>query len=135
MSRKDFHYAVVGSWPFPLDMLRRDRSVAATAEDQAKIDRLSQEAAPDLQAIRQKVKINLVIRDAGRWEKPLTARWESFGWTVPDDEERKLLAEERLRVERLGRLRDAALAKLTPEEINALRWFGPHALKHPVESH
>lgn len=72
-------YTVRGHWPFPLDMLRHDVSRAASDADQALIDALSGETAPDRDAF-QDVEINLV----GSW-RPNTARWESFGWSVPTD--------------------------------------------------
>lgn len=124
MSSEDFHYTVKGRWPFPLDMLRRDRSVAASPEDQEHIDFLSSPCAPDRDAIRTRRVINLVILGAGRW-RPNTARWRSFGWDVPDDETFRMLEEAEARVERMKALRRSALLKLTPEERDAIDWFSP----------
>jgi hypothetical protein len=99
-------------------------AVAATPEDQAEIDRLSAPYAPDRDAIRIDRTINLIIQDAGRW-RPNTARWRSFGWDVPDDEEFKMLSEDRARRARMETLRRSAMAKLTAEEREALEWFRP----------
>jgi len=112
---KTFTYTVRGSWPFPLDMLRHDGSAAATAEDQASIDRYAADSAPDA-GVFEPVEVTLV----GPW-RPNTARWESFGWEVPSDEDwkwrKRLEAEDR----REAALRESGLAKLTPEEHAALR--------------
>ena len=120
---RNLHYAVKGSWPFPADMLRHDGSVAASPEDQAKIDRLSAEFAPDRDAIRLAQTVNLVMTDAGR-RRPNTARWRSFGWDVPGDAEYHTAAEQTAERRRMEALRDSALAKLTAEERRALKWFG-----------
>lgn len=113
---KEFAYTVRGCWPFPLDMLRHDQSRAATPEDQGKIDRYSAEHAPDRDAF-EPVEIDLVGPC-----RPNAARWESFAWTVPGDVGHRMAgrrrAEER---ERLAHL-DRALAKLTPQEREALEW-------------
>lgn len=120
----DFHYTVKGSWPFPADMLRRDGSRAATADDQAAIDRLTKPYAEDRDAIRNSVIIGLVIPDAGRW-RPNTARWRSFGWDVPDDAGYRMIAEEKVRIARMEKLRSSAMSKLTAEEREVLEWFNP----------
>lgn len=120
----DFHYTVKGSWPFPVDMLRRDMSRAATSTDQAVIERLSKPYAEDRDAIRNAVTINLVIPNAGRW-RPNTARWQSFGWDVPDDIVARITSQERARLTRMEGLRKSAFAKLTTEEREALEWFNP----------
>ena len=73
-------YIVEGCWPFPLDMLRHDGSRAASENDQRIIDEYSQEYSPDTDSLRHPVRISLT----GPWA-PNTARWESFGWTVPSD--------------------------------------------------
>ncbi len=121
----DYHYAVRGSWPFPVDMLRRDCSKAATPEDEAIIDRLSKDHAEDRDAIGNLVTINLVIPNASRNMRPLTARWRSFGWDVPTDTEFQRAAAERARLSRLEKAYASAMAKLTPEEIEAVNWFQP----------
>lgn len=121
----DYHYTVRGSWPFPIDMLRRDCARAATAEDQAIIDRLSKDHAEDRDAIRNAVTVNLVIPNADRNMRPLTARWRSFGWDVPDDIEFQQATTERARVKRLSELYQSAMAKLTDEERAAVDWFRP----------
>jgi len=107
---KEFQYVVRGHWPFPADMLRYDGSRAASADDQAKIDRLSSEFAHNRDAFKE-VDIELIGRS-----KPNTARWESFGWSVPSDVEHvlfKRLAQQRCDDERLFQ---SALAKLSDAE-------------------
>lgn len=115
-------YTVEGTWPFPLDMLRHDGSVAASPEDQAKIDFLSSESAPDRDAIRTPRTIDLLIPLGGR-RRPNAARWESFGWKVPGEAVVPSADAER---RRMAVLRDRAMAKLTDDERRALRWFGLH---------
>lgn len=116
----DFHYTVVGSYPFLLDMLRYDGAKALTPQDQRVIDRLSKNHAPDWDSMVEKVEIALVIKDAGRRE-PKVERWRSFGWTVKDMP--TIHTDEKDRLERLEKLRDSALSKLTDEERQALEWF------------
>lgn len=113
-AEEQFAYTVRGHWPFPLDMLRHDMSAAATPEDQAKIDLLSADHAADISAFED-IDINLVGH-----RRPNGARWESFGWQLPFDEEwqriKRWKAKER---ERLS-LRKTGLAKLTAAERRAL---------------
>jgi hypothetical protein len=118
----DFHYTVEGSWPFPLDMLRRDGAVAASPQDQATIDHLSAPYAPDRDAIRTRRSVGLVLRDAER-RRPYTARWRSFGWDVPGDAEYRAGESDRAERRKMEALRASALAKLTDEERAALAWF------------
>jgi hypothetical protein len=121
----DFHYTVKGSWPFPTDMLRRDCSRPATPEDEAIIERLSKPYAEDRDAIRNEVTVSLVIPNAERHMRPLTARWRSFGWDVSGDAECRQIAEDRTRRARMQKLYDSAMAKLSPEEREAVDWFRP----------
>jgi len=112
---KVFHYTVKGHWPFPLDMLHHDQSEAASVSDQALIDGLSADHAPDRAAFRD-IEISL----AGP-NKPNTARWESFGWSIPADQEHayyKRVKAERLEEERLF---VGALAKLSATERNIVQ--------------
>ena len=107
---KEFQYTVNGHWPFPTDMLRYDQSRAASNEDAELINRLSGEFAPDREAFKN-VEITLVGPS-----KPATERWESFGWSVPSDQDHayfKKIAQQRQEQERLFQ---GALAKLTPAE-------------------
>ena len=84
-------YRVGGQWPFPLDMLAHDQSIAATPEDQALIDRMSGECSDPEIGLRASVSIGLTMesgdktygRSLGRWQ-PNDARWRSFGWQVLD---------------------------------------------------
>lgn len=48
--------------------------------------------------------------------KPNTARWESFGWSVPADTEHAFFKAARDRARREQATFDAALAKLSPDE-------------------
>lgn len=114
MGENAFTYVVRGHWPFPTDMLRHDVSRAASPEDQGLIDELSQEFAPDLAAFKD-VSITLV-----GFNKPNTARWESFGWAVPGDEDHRLMQQLRKRDSERAALRRQAMEKLTPEEREAL---------------
>jgi hypothetical protein len=122
-----FSYVVTGKFPFPVDMLRRDLSRAASPEDQAKIDMLSAGFLPDDADPQELHAIHLVIPDGVRG-RPLTARWESFGWSVPGDLEHAAVKEERSRTAQRAALRRSALAKLTPEEIDALEWYAGRRL-------
>lgn len=110
-------YTVVGSWPFPLDMLRHDQSAAASRDDQVMIDRYAAEHAPD-DGVFQNASITLC-----GWNKPNTARWESFGWAVPDDLDYAMTKAFREEDRKARALRDQALSKLTIEERKALDWF------------
>lgn len=103
-------YMVKGKWPFPVDMLRRDGSRAATKADQAVIDSLCEEFAPDRSAFED-VEISLVGPN-----DPNTARWESFGWKVPGDVEHAFLKADRERRAAEAVLLKRALGKLDPEE-------------------
>lgn len=71
-------YAVIGKWPFPTDMLRRDYARPATDEDAARIDSLTQESSPDPVGghLRRHI-VNLVSAVF-----PNIERWKSFGWNV-----------------------------------------------------
>jgi hypothetical protein len=122
-ARSDYHYTVKGSWPFPVDMLRRENSKPATPEDAAIIERLSRDFAEDRDAYPNTVTINLVIPNAAHHMRPLTARWRSFGWDVPDDAEYQQMSEDR--AVRMEAHYASAMAKLTPEEIEALNWYRP----------
>ncbi len=120
-------YTVEGLWPFPLDMLRHDQAQAATDDDQALIDRLSDDTSNDGFGLRDKVRVKLVMESgepsrrspAGRI-LPNDARWRSFGWTVidvPEITEDRLIAKAAHKDEEL---RKSGLAKLTEEERRAL---------------
>lgn len=116
-------YTVEGKWPFPLDMMRYDCSVGATAEDLETIVRLSSEH-PDKSDLDGKFRVKLVMT-TGRF-RPGWSRWKSFGWKVIDCSDKTWLdsvsyyeraaAEEKRKTE----LRESALAKLSPDEIQAL---------------
>lgn len=78
---KTYTYVVEGSklGEFPLDMLRRDESQAATPADQALIDRLKS-FGEDKADLPKTVRVTLVM--TSERYPPLVARWESFGWKV-----------------------------------------------------
>lgn len=111
---KQFSYTVYGHWPFPLDMLRHDGSRAASQADQDLIDRLSTEHATDHDVFTP-CEINLIAL----W-KPNTARWESFGWSVPGDAEYAAVKRWKEEDRQRQQLIDSAMAKLTPEEREAI---------------
>jgi hypothetical protein len=103
-------YMVRGIWPFPADMLKKDGSRAATPADQAIIDSLMQEYAPDRSAF-EPVEITLIGPN-----KPNTARWESFKWEVPGDEMHSLIKADRARQTAEKAMLAGALAKLDADE-------------------
>lgn len=103
-------YIVRGHWPFPLDMLRHDESRPASADDQAAIDSLSAEHATDRDAFK-----DIEIRLVGPC-KPNTARWESFGWAVPGDEEYAYYKGLKHREAEEKALLESAMGKLTAQE-------------------
>jgi hypothetical protein len=109
-------YTVRGVWPFPLDMLRHDDSAPASEDDRLVIQRLSGDYAPDAGAFKP---VDIKLAMVGSWSsfpRPNTKRWKSFGWTVVDDPYAPFEQAERKQSE----LRRSALAKLTPEEREAL---------------
>ena len=112
-------YTVLGTWPFPVDMLRYDGSQPATPADKAAVDRLSGEFAPDQQALRVPVAVTLEMGALGR-RQPCTARWESFGWQVPADGDYRLSKALAAQEAQREVLRKSALAKLTLPERQAL---------------
>lgn len=79
--KEHYTYVVQGSkyGEFPLDMLRRDDSQAASPEDQALIDRLKA-YGEDKADLPKTVRVTLTM--SGRQYPPLVERWESFGWRV-----------------------------------------------------
>lgn len=119
------HYTVTGHWPFPPDMMRRDGSVAASDADQALIDRLSGEHVDDVDDLSREHEIHLRMADGPSRYPPNDERWRSFGWrvTAPEDPFAALAEEGR----RMKALHDSALALLSPEQIEALEWYGLHA--------
>lgn len=108
-------YRVVGHWPFPSAMLGRDGSKPATAADRRKIAILTRDVAPGRRKDLDAFEITLVGP-----RPPCTARWESFKWSVPDDHEHRLLMAERDARASRAALLDSALAKLSPEEREAV---------------
>ena len=124
----DLNFAVVGRWPFPADMLRRDGARAASPDDARAIRLLSGEHAPDCGfGLRRDVTVNLVMETepsrfpcGDRNPLPLAARWESFGWRVQGVAELDLFRASREAGARRAALRASAIAKLTPEELDAL---------------
>lgn len=114
------YYTVEGLWPFPLDMLRHDGSYPATADDQEKIERLSRACTIDGFGLSAKVRIQLRKGWSGL---PNDERWQSFGWKVVEHPAMpRIELDRRMRdkVRREDELRKSGLAKLTPEEREAL---------------
>ncbi len=73
-------YTVVGTYPFPLDMLRYDGAYPATEEDARKMT--AAVAGDSLEAVKTKYSIELVApKHTAHWV-PRRARWESFLWNV-----------------------------------------------------
>lgn len=64
--RKIYSYYVVGLGIFPVDMLRYDRAWPARGDDVANIEKIGD---------RRFIKLN-------SYQKPTTARWNSFFWGV-----------------------------------------------------
>lgn len=116
----DFEYEVTGRWPFPIDMLARDGSRAATPEDQRLIDLYSGPHAPDEGPRLEPVTIRLVIPEAGTRARPLTERWESFDWKVPGDADFDIFRRAVTWARDQKEQRRAAAQKLTPGERNVL---------------
>jgi hypothetical protein len=113
---KKVAYTVRGSWPFPIDMLRHDQSVAATPEDRAMIESMSQAHAGAREDFKDR-DIHLLGLN-----KPNTARWESFGWSVPGDQMHAYMKRERAAAARRDADYQKAMAKLTPAEQEAVKW-------------
>ncbi|RWB29624.1 MAG: hypothetical protein EOQ41_16060 [Mesorhizobium sp.] len=120
MMAHELVYTVTGSWPFPLDMLRYDRSRAATPEDQSKIDAPSSDYAANREAIRDEVSITLVMQQMHKFAAPATARWESFGWKVPSDAQFYASKLQENRRKEQDAIVETALKKLTPAEREAI---------------
>jgi chromosome segregation ATPase len=76
--KRFWKYTVEGRWPFPVDMLRRDRAVGASPEDAQAIIDLSAEFMPEEKADRKA--IICILSE----ERPTKARWKSFNWTVSE---------------------------------------------------
>lgn len=69
---------------FPMDMLRYDRCVPATESDSYRIaNALTRDVDSD------KMRIRLASHGRDLFWLPHLARWESFGWTVAIDVERR----------------------------------------------
>lgn len=112
--KKSITYAVRGHWPFPTDMLRHDGSWPATDADRDLIEKLSEDHTKDRSYFED---VEIALRG---FTKPNTARWESFGWAVPSDEEHAFYKSLRIAERKRQTLISSALAKLTREEREAL---------------
>lgn len=73
MKKRYWQYRVTGHWPFPTDMLRRDRAKGANADAKSLIELFSRDINP------QRGQVAILILGE---EKPTIARWKSFGWNV-----------------------------------------------------
>ncbi len=109
-ARPERTYVVKGRWPFPTPMLEKDFARPATEEDRIAIERMSRPHVDDKDDLSPK-EITLISR-----ERPNTARWESFRWSVPGDEEHAFLKSERARRGREEALLKSALDKLDADE-------------------
>ena len=119
--KKNFIYTVEGHWPFPVDMLRHDDSEAFSEGSQFLIDLYSDDHLNC--SNREKVYITLIIKDCGNF-RPNTARWESFGWKVPDDTDYYMWKNYKENEKIRKALKKSALSKLTEDEIYALKTLG-----------
>lgn len=79
-------YVVIGRWPFPIDMLRRDRSEPATTKDADLIAMLSSDTIVDEMTTGPHT---IVLRAKDRFGRLGVAveRWKSFQWNVIEDHE------------------------------------------------
>jgi hypothetical protein len=125
------HFTVSGRWPFPADMLRHDRAVAATPADGVKISRMTGENS-DPEFGLKRISIDIIM-DAGEADKhhpegrmtPNWRRWESFDWSVSGDpaiESEMAMKAENARRRQVLRSAQTKLdaAGLTEEERDAL---------------
>lgn len=112
---QEFKYAVTGEWPFPTDMLRRDRSAGASDQDKELIAVYSGETLHNAEH-PDTVTIHLAGPD-----RPMVERWKSFGWEVVWDDPWAMPSAPDM--SELEALRDSALEKLTSDELAALKWY------------
>jgi hypothetical protein len=115
-------FTVTGTWPFPVDMLRYDDARPATVSDADLIEVLTQENASDAvwSADGRFKRFEITLVGERLNFRPTTARWESFGWSVPSDRYfYETMAESRQERDR-ERLVSSALSKLTPQERAAV---------------
>jgi hypothetical protein len=115
-------FTVSGKWPFPVDMLRHDGAAPATAEDAAKIEALSRDHCDDPGFMHERHSVVLVITDLNARSRPCEERWDSFGWHVENGDLAARRRDAVLSRERQT-LRASAMAKLTPEERDAIAWY------------
>lgn len=78
-------YTVEGRWPFPSDMLRRDRSEGATPEDVALIRQFSADIKNA--TVIGEVRINLTSDCM-----PASERWASFKWKIVGEPQMELVS-------------------------------------------
>jgi hypothetical protein len=82
MSKK-VRFTVKGNGEFPQDMLRYDNCVAATPEDEAKIDWSYEDEFPEGgEHGLYRREVNLIATFAHKWQEPTKDRWESFDWKI-----------------------------------------------------
>lgn len=110
-----YTYTVEGSkyGEFPLDMLLRDQSRAASPEDQALIDQLNF-LAEGKEQLPKVVRVTLITES--HQFPPVIERWESFGWRVVENNHPKGFGQvsegpdgDAVRVKALDRLAQAVL--------------------------
>ena len=77
-----FAFTVRGSGEFPLDMLRYDNCVAATPEDQQKIDWKYGDDHPEGTGVHYRREVKLISTFNSKHERPTAGRWASFTWAI-----------------------------------------------------
>jgi len=129
--KQELTFEVVGVFPFPADMLRRDDARPATERDAALIERLSAEHAPDAESLERPVVIKLVMACEDPWRRgPFTKRWKSFGWDVPGDPHERLMnaaehgQRQRVRDTRRGEAADDLLDAVQELSLTVIRLAG-----------
>ena len=117
--RHEFNYVVVlGEGSFPLDMLRYDSCVPATASQAHKL------TDDIMAAVRVVVLRRWNCQSDGRpqWE---TRRWASFGWTIIDDLDHNGWSENYGMDINLSRWEGAVIKKRGPEELPGFDIYDP----------
>ncbi len=112
-----YTYTVEGSkyGEFPLDMLRRDESRAASPEDQALIDRLVAYGGGK-DDLPKRVKVTL--QTDCRQFPPNIERWSSFGWVViASDHPRNYQDQLGTKFRHVDELREKTMKKLASEVV------------------
>jgi hypothetical protein len=125
---------IVGTWPFPSDMLRYADAVPASTDDEKLVDLLSlpfcDEDNVD-QVFNVQLRLSTVLNDT------VVRRFESFGWRVSQGEglsEIHAAAAERSRLSKLESHLAAVFGKLTSDEYDALQWYAGGRLPRNISA-